>query len=133
MTRNKQLILGALIAITTMATLVIPRVAGDGDILWRTGVGLTVDSRWIAVEGFYSVRDRGTAARDQAWAGEALSRGATHTRSVRLSVVPNLIERFRRNLVIMRTLGRAAFTVARHLVRTVIDGWLGRDTREARA
>jgi len=116
MQRNKRVILGALLAIAAAAAPADPAVNGGWKAPRQLGVGLTVDSRWIAVEGYYSVRDRGTAARDQAWAGGAPSRGAMRMRVVRLGGVPNLIGRAHHCLVAARVLGDAACTVARHLL-----------------
>jgi hypothetical protein len=108
--------LGVLLALVAVAAPADPAVAGGWKAPRQLGVGLTVDSRWIAVEGYYSVRDRGAAARGQAWAGGAPSRGATRMRVVRLGGVPNLIGRIHQHLVAARVLGDAACAVARHFL-----------------
>jgi len=120
----------ALLALAVWSTPVNPAVSTVAVPPGQLGVGFSVDSRWIAVEGYYSVRDRGAGAREQAWAGETPSRGATvadagaraarQVRVVRLAAVPNLVGRTRTNFVAVRALTHAAFTVARHVVGAII-------------
>jgi len=114
--RNKSVIVGALLALASVAAPADPAVHSGWKAPQRLGVGLTIDSRWIAVEGYYSVRDRGTAARDQAWAGGSPSRGAAGVQVVRLGGVPNLVGRIHQHWAAVRTLGDAACTVARHVL-----------------
>jgi len=132
MTQHKQVAAAALLALAVMTTPVHPAVSTGAVPLAQLGVGLSVDSRWIAVEGYYSVRDRGAGAREQAWAGDTPSRGAAggadaaaaprQVRVVRLAAVPNLVGRTHHNFIAVRALTQAAIAVARHVMGAVIGG-----------
>ena len=134
MTHYKQVAAAALTALAVMSTPVNPAVSTAAVPPGQLGVGLSVDSRWIAVEGYFSVRDRGAGAREQAWAGETPPRGAAgapgraeaeagrRVRVVRLAAVPNMVGRTHQNFVVVRALSQAAFALARH----VIGGVAGR-------
>ena len=134
MTYLKPLTAAAFLALAVMSTPVNPAVSTGAVPPGKVGVGLSVDSRWIAIEGYYSVRDRGAAARDHAWAGEEPSRGAAsvpgrldaeasgRVRVVRIAAVPNLVGRTHHNFIAARALTHAALTVARHVMGAVIPG-----------
>jgi hypothetical protein len=134
MTHYQSVTAAAFLALAVMGTPVNPAVSADSALPGKLGVGFSVDSRWIAVEGYYSPRDRGAGAREQAWAGETPSRGASsapgrtdaeaapRVRVVRIAAVPNVVGRTHHNFVVMRALGQAAFAVARHVVGAVITG-----------
>lgn len=124
---SKTLIAVAVLAQAVMTTPAGP-AASDGGRAGDLGVGISVDSRWITVEGYYSVCDRGADAREEAWAGGPAPRGATDNRPeadarsdrpvrvVRIAAVPNLVGRTRDNMIAMRALTHAALVIARHVV-----------------
>jgi len=114
MSRNKRLMMAALIAVSVGVPRAVAGIAGGREVLWRLGVSLCVEPRWVALDGYWTERDRGADAREQAWAGKIPPRVAPEVHSVRLAAVPRPIENMRRNFVIARVLGGAAFTVARH-------------------
>lgn len=117
---SKQVIIAAVFALAVMNT---PASPVDGIRTGKLGVGISVDSRWIAVEAYYSVDDRGATAREQAWAGDPAPRGATDSiaagrdeRVVRIATVPNVVGRTRDNVIAVRALTHAAEVIARHVV-----------------
>jgi hypothetical protein len=84
------------------------------------GVGLSVDRSWIALEGYFSVGERGAdrIAREQrAWAGDRSPRVAADDRTVvRLGAVPNLVGRARRGARVARTLADVVMLVFKRML-----------------
>jgi hypothetical protein len=128
MTFSKAVIALAVLALAGLSTPVSPAAGGAraGDL----GVAISLDSRWITVEGYYSAGDAGVEAREEAWAGEprveaepdADTRACRgEVRVVRIVTVPNPVGRAHHHIIAVRALTHAAQVITRRIVAAFFE------------